>query len=833
MSPAETASRFADELVAADPPPEGDFPADALAELRRLGLTTAPLAPGRGGSHLGVAAGRWAEMLDVCRHLGRADLTLARLYEGHANGAQLVETFGSEDLKVRFAAAVRGGALSAIWNTERPGHALTLTPRADGPAVALGGGKVFCSGAARVARPVVCGTLAPSPGGRGGGWQMAVVPMDETPHAVDPAGWDPLGVRGTETYSVQFADGATVPAGNLCGAPGDYLREPWLTAGAARFLAVQVGACERLLELVRGELWAAKRTDHPGQRARVSELARLVARGRFWLDGVGDRVDLWLDDDRQTGRLVALVRAARTEIEELCHGAIRLASQCLGLRALVAPHPLERLLRDLTTYLRQPALDTSADGLGRFVLEGSHGRFAHELFDAGPADPGPNRRLRGTPFAAPETMEQRPAEWLRTFGRTAVLAPHPDDESLGVGGVIAQLVDLGLPVAVIFLTDGGASHPGSATHPPAVLAELRRREARAACRELGVADDAVRFLGLPDGRVPRAGGDGFGAAVDALRAALRNLSGGPPHTLLAPWRREPHGDHRAAYELATAAAGGARVVEYCVHLWQARVAADLPRPGEADPVRVNVEPARARKRAAIDAHASQIDPSVIADSPAGFTLPPAWRAACDRPFEVLLMPPDGRPAGSVPGEYFDRKYAGAADPWDYANSAYEADKYAATLAALPRDTYRRGVELGCSVGVLTERLAGRCGELLALDAAPAAVDRCRARCAGSPNVTAEVAALPGGWPAGTFDLIVASEVCYYWSDADFAAARAKMLESLEPGGHLIAVHWTVYVADYPRTGDAVHGAFLAEPGLRHLAGRREPLYRIDVFEKHA
>ena len=130
-------------------------------------------------------------MLHVCRHLGRADLTLARLYEGHANGAQLVEAFGSEDLKTAFAAAIRGGALSAIWNTERPGHSLALTPRTDGSAVALTGGKIFCSGARHVARPVVCGTLP------GGGWQMCVVPMDATPHAVDPAGWDPLGVRGT------------------------------------------------------------------------------------------------------------------------------------------------------------------------------------------------------------------------------------------------------------------------------------------------------------------------------------------------------------------------------------------------------------------------------------------------------------------------------------------------------------------------------------------------------------------------------------------------------------------------------------------------------------
>ena len=597
----EAAARdFAGDYIQPD---DGAFPAAGLAELHRLGLTAAPLAPDRGGSHLGVAAGRWAEMLHVCRHLGRADLTLARLYEGHANGAQLVEAFGSDALKDEFAGAVRGGALSAIWNTERPGHSLALTPRTDGSAVALTGGKSFCSGARHVARPVVCGTLP------GGGWQMCVVPMDATPHAVDPAGWDPLGVRGTGTYSILFGDGATIPAGNLCGAPGDYLREPLLTAGAARFLAVQVGACERLLELVRAELELAKRADHPGQRTRAAEMTRLVARGRFWLDGLGDRCDAWAEDPAQTDRLVALVRAARTEIEELSHDTIRLASQCLGLRGMVAPHPLERRLRDLTTYLRQPALDTSVDGVGRFTLQNSRGLFADELFEE-PAPPGDNRHLRGSVLERPEDLPEKHAGWLRQFGRAVVLAPHPDDESLGVGGVIASLVDLGLPVGVVFLTDGGASHPGSKTHPPAVLGELRRSEARAACRALGVKDDAVAFLGLPDGAVPRAGGVGFDRAAARLRDAIESALGGAPHTVLAPWRREPHGDHRAAYEIATAATN-ARVVEYCVHAWQVRRHEDAPRAGEVDAVRVDVSAVRGRKRAAIDAHASQVDPSVI------------------------------------------------------------------------------------------------------------------------------------------------------------------------------------------------------------------------------
>ena len=827
------ARRFADAACTRPLPDEDAFPTNDLRELHRLGLTAAPLGEGRGGRGLGVRPAAWGGMLDVCRHLGRASLTLARLYEGHANGVQLVETFGDDALKRSFADAIRAGALSAIWNTERPGHTLTLTPpssptpQADDSVLGLDGGKIFCSGAEHVTRPVICGTLA----GDGGGWQMAVVPTGHTPHTVDRRGWAPLGVRGTGTYSILFDDGATIPRGNLVGSPGDYLREPWLTAGAARFLACQVGACERILELVRAELWTAKRTDHPGQRARAATMARLVTRGRVWLDGFGPRVAAWLDDEEETDRLVAYTRAARTEVEESAHEGIRLASQCLGLRAMVAPHPLERLLRDLTTYLRQPALDTSTDGVGRFTLDDSRGLFAHELLDPTLTAPTPNRLLRGSVLGDPAALPLKEPGWVRTLGRTVVLAPHPDDESLGPGGTIALLRDAGLPVSIVFLTDGEASHPGSKSHPPDVLAGTRRAEAVKACDTLGVPADAVFFLHLPDGRVPRAGRDGFDDAAAKLREVLDDLPDGPPHTLLTPWRREPHGDHRAAYDLAAAVAGRARVIEYCVHAWHLRDPADVPTDKEVEAVAVDVSGVLHRKVAATDAHRSQTDPGFIPDSPAGFTLPAAWRAACETGREVLLLPPDGRPAASVPPGYFDEKYEAAADPWDYAGSPYEAAKYDATLAALPREHYDRGLELGCSVGVLTERLAGRCGELLALDASPAAVGRCRERCGRLPHVTAEAAVLPGDWPAGAYDLIMASEVCYYWSDDDFAAARGKMRDGLAPGGHLVLVHWTVYVPDYPRTGDAVHEAFLADPGWERVASRREPFYRLDVLSR--
>jgi SAM-dependent methyltransferase len=193
-----------------------------------------------------------------------------------------------------------------------------------------------------------------------------------------------------------------------------------------------------------------------------------------------------------------------------------------------------------------------------------------------------------------------------------------------------------------------------------------------------------------------------------------------------------------------------------------------------------------------------------------------------------------RPRESLPPAYFDAVYAARADPWDFETSPYEAAKYDATLAALPRARYASLLEIGCSIGVLTRRLAGRCDRLLALDVAPAALERARARCADLPHVRFERRRVPDELPDGRFDAIVVSEVGYYWSAEDLRRARDLLLARLESAGHLLLVHWTPPVHDYPLTGDEVHAAFLesvAAGALRHLGGGREATYRLDVFER--
>lgn len=186
-------------------------------------------------------------------------------------------------------------------------------------------------------------------------------------------------------------------------------------------------------------------------------------------------------------------------------------------------------------------------------------------------------------------------------------------------------------------------------------------------------------------------------------------------------------------------------------------------------------------------------------------------------------------------KYFDQVYAAHDDPWHFESSAYERAKYAATLAALPKLRFARAFEIGCSIGVLSALLAPRCDSMLCVDVSDAALVSARKRLANQQHVVLQKMAVPHEFPHGYFDLIVLSEVGYYWSASDLGLASRRIVAGMRPGAALVLVHWTPVVADYPLTGDAVHAQFLALAGdgnaLRHLSAQREATYRLDVFER--
>ncbi|SRR5713101_5179098 len=191
----------------------------------------------------------------------------------------------------------------------------------------------------------------------------------------------------------------------------------------------------------------------------------------------------------------------------------------------------------------------------------------------------------------------------------------------------------------------------------------------------------------------------------------------------------------------------------------------------------------------------------------------------------------GAPDVSVPREHFDILYEGSSDPWNLRSAWYERRKYAITVAALPRERYRSGLEPGCSIGELTRLLAARCDRLLAFDFAESAVDCARRAVLGMPHVAVERQALPAGPPPGSFDLIVLSEVLYYLSAPDLARTVDGMTARLDVGGDLVAVHHRARDRCHGYDGHNVHAALAACRELYEVARYDDDDFTLQVLRK--
>lgn len=217
-------------------------------------------------------------------------------------------------------------------------------------------------------------------------------------------------------------------------------------------------------------------------------------------------------------------------------------------------------------------------------------------------------------------------------GGAVIVAPHPDDESLGCSALIATAVAEGRDVKVVIVSDGVGSHPSSKTYPPARLRELREGEARQAVAELGLDDRNLTFLRLPDRYVPNQG-----AEADAAAEAIARLCREARATaLFVTWREDPHCDHKAAYAIARAAqrrSEGVRLYEYSV--WGRALPPDTEVSQPLAGSRFDAAEMRFRKRAAIGRHLSQVG-DLIDDDPDGFRLSEADRTRLELGDEIFL-----------------------------------------------------------------------------------------------------------------------------------------------------------------------------------------------------
>jgi SAM-dependent methyltransferase len=203
-------------------------------------------------------------------------------------------------------------------------------------------------------------------------------------------------------------------------------------------------------------------------------------------------------------------------------------------------------------------------------------------------------------------------------------------------------------------------------------------------------------------------------------------------------------------------------------------------------------------------------------------------------------------------EFFENLHGQSSDPWSYMTSSYERNKYDRTLEVLTHRRYHRVLEAGCSIGVFTSMLAPLCDELLAVDISEKAVVAARKRLANFPQVRVERLTLPEETPEGPFDLIIASEVLYYWPRDIVLVALQRFEEVLAPGGAILAVHerkssWRRRIIDKvrplflrqwilkiknarPLMGDEVHELLLKHTRLTNTVRLVKTEYRLDLFE---
>lgn len=331
------------------------FPTDAMDLLRQSGILTAVLPPAEGGEGLGWMPSATSTLFRVLTGIGGAHLSLARLFEGHVNAFALLWTHGDERQRGRLIEYVREGGVMGVWNAPSPDGPLRLVREGEGERMVLRGRKIYCSGAGNLRRPLVTAE-------RDGELLMAW--PDVSTANVYLSGWKVHGMRATVTGTVDF-DGIEVHYDDIFGGHDDYHRQPAFSAGAWRFVAAQLGAAAALADLMRESLSASRRDGDPHQRASLADAAMGVETGRLWTLSAAMRAET---GDGIVDDAIAYVGMARLVVERASMEIIDLAQRSIGLRAMMTGDPIERIVRDLATYLRQPVPDAIRDGIAGRVL---------------------------------------------------------------------------------------------------------------------------------------------------------------------------------------------------------------------------------------------------------------------------------------------------------------------------------------------------------------------------------------------------------------------------------------------------------------------------------
>ena len=305
------------------------FPTQEIERLRHAGALSPPLPV--------LGFGNADELTSLLILIGQGNLCVGRILEAHVNALQLIARYGT-------ASQWDDSRLYALWVTDPSAGGLRF--QQTGSRIVFKGGKQFCSGAGHATGAVVTAVDEQNQ------TRMLVVPLG-IGERVSPLPSPLQGMRSAVTGAVDF-DGCEVSADCLLGNPGDYLREPDFSAGAWRGSAVALGGLIALVDLAVTQLRASGRLDSPHVQARMGQAIIARETSRLWVQAVSRTAE---DPAGDAAHKIATVGLGRIAVETACLDAMRLIQRSLGLSAFRQGTPIERISRDLATYLRQPAPD--------------------------------------------------------------------------------------------------------------------------------------------------------------------------------------------------------------------------------------------------------------------------------------------------------------------------------------------------------------------------------------------------------------------------------------------------------------------------------------------
>jgi alkylation response protein AidB-like acyl-CoA dehydrogenase len=355
------------------------FPTEDFDDLFHAGLL-APVVPKEyGGYGLGPYTGDVFTLWMITTEIARADMSLARCWEGHVNSLVLLDGMSTEEQKARwFKGVIERGEKWVAWSGEpqarKPDEPIrfgTTVEKVDGGYI-INGNKVFATSAGGAQWAILLVNTAGPGGVRHAAAEnvdtvlMMACNLSDPSIEIDTSWWDPIGMRATASHLVHFRN-TFIPDEDLIGYPGQYLKEGWQTCFIPHYAATFLGAAEAAYDYALDYITTQKKIEDPYVQHHIGQMSVNVETAHLWLRHVAR---LW-----ESGRYLEAQLAgsrARHVVEHLAEDTVKQCIRACGARCLIRPSSLERVYRDLSFYVRHDNDDQILATIGKSILGLTH-----------------------------------------------------------------------------------------------------------------------------------------------------------------------------------------------------------------------------------------------------------------------------------------------------------------------------------------------------------------------------------------------------------------------------------------------------------------------------